>query len=195
MILRNYDNITVGRKLYTGKFGGNEFTDGNLFVKALTGDSYSPTTFCEPFYRFQYQRNSIYNANGCCIRCGSDNTPVTYDDYKLGSLYSNSQAVPVSSGSVYGEISYDADTNTFTQSYSCNFTAGEDLVIREIGVEQMYSGSGTYYYDKYTCITYREVLETPIEVAAGQFFKITLTWTTGATPNKPEDYSVNVTVE
>lgn len=201
MLLRNYDVMNIHRNISiqtNETFGESSFTDGNLYVKTFdgvlrascTGYGYSQAYFGN----MKYNIGSAYNAAGCVIVCGSNNDPVSYDDYTLKGYYS-SQVSPVSSGSGYYNKSYDEATGTFSCDYQCNFTATEDVTIREIGIVGTNGNSGNSVSTNELVLYYREVLEKEINVTAGQFFKITVHFTIPGYINKPADYQASVSVE
>jgi hypothetical protein len=171
---------------------GTEFIDGILNTKVLTG----AITFVREndnsakALPFSSMQPTLTNNTGYSwFVIGSGTTPVTYDDYNLENAFSNQIAVN-SSSFIGGDIIYHQDSNTFTKTCSYDYQAKEDIVVGEIGVVYNFGTSNTQ-----RCLVYREVLETPISVAIGQYFTVSLTTTVSANSNKPANYSATVTVE
>lgn len=218
MLLRNYDNIMTVRQLCSHNINlgdsSSAYGDGNLCVKNSSGTlrqlSSTFITSCQgtywgfnPFVHFYENANSFADLPGtsntrigeCTLVCGSDNTPVMYDDYKLGSQFTNTQVSRIVKNNYESPI-YNSNTNTWSSTYSTTVLANEPIIIKEIGIytSVQYDCSSTKYLDKGILI-YRKVLDTPIEVPAGTNFVLSFTTTVSANPNKPADYDATVSVE
>jgi hypothetical protein len=95
------------------------------------------------------------------IVVGTSDTPVTRDDYKLGSQIAHGNAT---GQLMYGAVSVDAPI-TYGTGYLTRFirvftnNSGADITVKEIGV---YSYTQQYYY----CII-RDVLTTPVTIPNG----------------------------
>lgn len=202
MNLRNYDNLVTaiqllninGKTISTGDH--TSYGDGQLTCKLIDGTIYKISGY-----------SSGNPGTGNCFTeftsidtglvCGSGDTAVTYDDYKLASIFSSSEISYVSCSC--SDLTYDETTNTFQKTLTKVFTAKTDITIKEIGFYTKMSchtvssnnASGSYY----TVLTYREVLDEPIEVAANSNFTLTLTTIVSACANKPAEYNASVTTE
>ena len=198
MLLRNYDNIMLARMCpnNTSEAPGTTndvFGDGKINVKYLDGKIYtlqgSYNYWCyNPFNNFSEMSVNDYSSSGSSnLICGSGFTPEHYDDYKLESGFTSNQVKRVSGVHKLETPIYDETTDTWTFTYTRNFLANEDITVREIGVlSSVYKSGGSN-----ACLVYRKVLETPLEVKAGNQFTLTFTATLSANPNKPADYDAN----
>lgn len=203
MLLRNYDNImlarmcpNIGTSLSVSI--ADSFGDGKINVKDNSGviKTIYPnnSTWCyDPFSYFTENSNTCtsLNAGYSNLICGSGSTPEHYDDYNLESLFTDSQISRVSNVHKIETALYDESTKSWTFTYTRNFLAKENITVREIGVNSGFYYSGGSYK---TCLVYRKVLETPLEVAAGNQFTLTFTATLSANPNKPANYDAGAAV-
>ena len=94
------------------------------------------------------------------IGVGTDDTPVTYEDYKLGSII----ALPQTQ---YNIINIVEDGKHIGLGYTVNINnnTGADVEIKEVG---LYSGCYAQVSTQRPFLIYREVLETPITIPNGQ---------------------------
>ena len=197
MLLRNYDNIVAAYSLaaYQEQIEDiSNFGDGHLNVKDRSGVlkylrtgslSYSAL----PMSVLYYIEGNDYNSykGDSWIVLGSGNTPVTYDDYKLENKLSASQIQINSSSGVSSTATYNEETKTWTKSRSYDFQIKSDVTVSEIGVE--YSADNGAQV-----LVYREVLDTPVSLTAGQYLKVSITTTVSANPNKPANVSASALV-
>lgn len=204
MILRNYDNVITALKLRTlaseraGSVISTDITtfgDGYLNVKCVSGEVgriYS--TAISPLCGFSSnEENDAATSNGYSnLVIGGSDTAVSYDDYCLGEQFTSSQVTAINNGKITESKVFDAVTNTFKTTYTRSYLANEDITIKEIGVKSgvNYTSSKTY-----TCLMYREVLDTPIEVPKNATVTLTFTIIESANPNKPADYVATASVE
>jgi hypothetical protein len=97
------------------------------------------------------------------IVAGTSDTPVTRDDYKLGSQISHGNGT---GQLMYGAMSHDAPT-TYSTGYLTRairvFTnnSGDSITVKEIGIYVSYAS-----YPYYFCII-RDVLSTPVTIPNG----------------------------
>lgn len=202
MNLRNYDNIMAAKQLvanYKGCISTGEHTnfgDGHLTVKDTSASIwriYNGTSYVEymrqPFY---FDNNSV----GMGLTCGSGDSVVTYDDYKLNIPVTDSDCSHVSF--TLSETTYDEATNTFKRTYKRIFAAKKDFVIKEIGfvtyVPCSSSQTNSEGSDR-SCLMYRKVLDEPISVEANSNFELTFTTVVSACANKPAVYEASVITE
>lgn len=198
MLLRNYDNIMLARMCpnntsETPATTDDVFGDGKINVKDISGNIKGLQGshyywYNNPFNYFTENRSNDCGGSGYSnLICGSGSTSEHYDDYKLETPFTNSQISSVSGVHKIKTPVYDETTGSWTFTYTRNFLANEDITVMEIGVlSSIFSGGGYY-----TALTYRKVLETPLEVKAGNQFTLTFTATLSANPNKPADYDAN----
>ncbi|MBE6800684.1 MAG: hypothetical protein E7529_05720 [Ruminococcaceae bacterium] len=194
MILRNYDNILAYNALPNRnavEFPGEKvFGDGYLACKLTHGTVANPQYYngYSPLSMFsESSPNSSANSYSNLI-CGSGDTEVTYDDYKLASPFTTKELSSVSGVHKVSEPVYDEETNTMSISYTRNFLANENVTVREIGIHYTLKNVGEV-------LIYRKVLENPIEVTAGNQFSLTFTAFVPINPNKPANYEATASVE
>jgi hypothetical protein len=203
MLLRNYDNAMICQGMVvtrgTSEFlvSDGEFGDGSLVIRNVYNNSNNK--ICNNSYWVHQPLSTFDNAGqtdsfsrGCSnLVIGDGNTPVTYDDFKLESMISGAKVIFASHSFDY---QYNEENNTLTSNYKKVFTATENITIKEIGV---YSSVpfGTTESKFIPILTYREVLETPIEVAAGSNVVVTFTKKQNLNQNKPADYVATASVE
>jgi hypothetical protein len=99
------------------------------------------------------------NYSGSNLICGpgtitvdGEIKPETYDDYKM-TLFLNSDINFVKHW--VDNISYNAEDNTWTNTYHKVYTANKTITIKEIGIRG-WNGTG--------CLLYRKILDTPITI-------------------------------
>lgn len=106
---------------------------------------------------------------------GTGSTPFKYTNYALES--------PINEGitgvEYYVARSYNEDTNAYEAIITATFTSSIDTTISEVGVVKSICNVSSYsdyeyasYY--YNVLAAREVLETPIEVKAGETFTVSI---------------------
>lgn len=195
MLLRNYDNIVAAYSLVSlaeGQKGDTTvFGDGHLNYKSIansieyiTGIGYG---WGLPLQRLYPGTQGSEGASW--ISLGSGTIPVTYDDYKLENQLSTSQILVNTSSEIIGDPIYDETNKTWTKTMSYDFTAKSDVTVSEIGVIYCLNSRG---YSAHLALVYREVLDTPVSLTAGQYLKVSITTTVSANPNKPADVSATV---
>lgn len=169
MLLRNYYNFLAYTTL--GMTYGSTFEDGSLKVKTVDGELRTPSigSFDACFANGVAIPNqntpsvehymSMQGSYKFDIGFGTDDTPATFDDYKLSSWVSFAYSDPVSYS-----VTYDNSTKKYIKNYSVNIRniTSSDITVKEVG---LYTGNGSYGY---TTLFYREVLETPFTIAAGE---------------------------
>jgi hypothetical protein len=206
MLLRNYDNYMVTRQILrstTGDSGYKPFNDtsafgeGHINIKDYNGTIkvFAPATTTNGsnsgMTAFAYLMENVYSLNGggSNLVVGSDDTPVTYDDYKLGSIIPTSQIKAVSQS--VSTPKYNENTKSWDTTYSKRYVANSDITIKELGiVEYLWSSTGAAF-----ALLYREVLSSPISVPANATVVVTFTMKVYDTPNKPVDYAATASVE
>jgi hypothetical protein len=132
----------------------SSFIVGNATALDITGTSRTETLY--PFQINAPAGNANYG-----IVVGSSDTPVTRDDYKLGSQ--------IAHGTGTGQLTYGATSIDSPVTYSTGYlirvirvftnNSGADITVKEIGV--YFYGLGHYY-----CII-RDVLSTPVTIPNG----------------------------
>lgn len=177
MFLRNYYNILALRAVrnFEGTTPTTAFPDvygsfgtGKLALKrwneTVENAIYNGFTYAIPYLKPSYigfnSVSSPTDSGSTAIVFGAGDTPVTMDDYKLDSVIASSviQRASISSSNLnYTALTYDQTTDTFTLRARVVVTnsSASAVTIKEFGLV-------TYYY-----LFYREVLATPVTVAAG----------------------------
>lgn len=158
MLLRNFYNMMA--LLLTGNTALNDgFQDGSLNLKNMSGDAYTAldSIWSVSSGAVYYWFPTCYlNYGKECFIFGTDDTAVTYDDYTL-SLASLTNVQYSWDG-----INYDAESKTYSNTARFIFknNTSSDITVKEIGIR-------TYGYQPQSVLLYREVLETPITIPAG----------------------------
>jgi hypothetical protein len=132
----------------------SNFINANVATTDITG-----TSRTELIYPIAVNAGAGVTSYGIVV--GSSDTPVTRDDYKLGSQIAHGSGT---GQLMYGAVSIDAPT-TYGTGYLTRvirvFTnnSGADITVKEIGV---------YYYNiyHYFCMI-RDVLTTPVTIPNG----------------------------
>ena len=204
MLLRNYDNIQIlfnyakpmGYPQCTDKdvFGDGHLniksTGGSIVTRYNGGNQYNQNLFGS-FYLGENElasNTANYELQSNLIIGGGD-TPVTYDDYCLTSMFSKTQVT--ANLQQHENLYYDDINRIWVSTYKKLFLANEDITVKEVGVTTRVRTAKSYDYDY---LIYRDVLETPIEVKAGELVAITFTTKMGY-GNKPTDYVATASVE
>lgn len=160
MFLRNYYNAIARANLGLSPAVGSGFGDGSLSMRSTNG------SIITSIYDGQYSRNlfPIMAEIGLptsgysyfpCIVFGTGNEPVTFDDYRLGTLIQSG----ISSATVSkGNFSYNVDENKYygQNKYTLSNTSSEKIVIREYALG---GGISTDSYNASPFIYYRELIE------------------------------------
>ncbi len=202
MNLRNYDNVMAAKQLFayykecisTGEH--TNFADGHLTIKNTGANIfriYNGTDYTE-YMRQPFYYDSTYVNEG--LICGSGDSAVAYDDYKLSVPFTDDDCSHVSFA--LSETTYDEATNTFKRTLKRIFAAKKDLVIKEIGFVTKVPGASSQTASKgsdQSCLMYRKVLDEPIIVQANSNFELTFTTVVSACANKPAEYDASVVVE
>lgn len=164
MLLRNFYNMLTYLMLGSKSLGStSNFGEGFNYVKKTDGSICTMSdvsSYKEYYFPMAYMSGNGYSSLAGNIAFGTDDTPVTFNDYKLTNLkYFTINGSPTCDG-----ITYDATTKTFSNIFRCNYTndTGADITVKEIGVTTVQN-----------CLIYREVLETPFTVPAGKTFTFT----------------------
>lgn len=113
--------------------------------------------------------NEYYWSN---LVVGSGTTPVTMEDYRIESEITTLSCLSVS-------VSYDPENGTVTYDKTIKNTSSGTITVSEIGIVGLMkyyssvhtSNSGTTF----PVLCYREVLDTPIVVAPGESFTVSIT--------------------
>ena len=194
MNLRNYDNVIAAKQLiavhntYISQGEHNNFGDGHLTFKDK-GANIRKISYCCGSSGYEGMRLPFSDSGyvGSGLICGSGDTPVTYDDYKLATEFTSNDISIVSIK--YSDTTYDEATNSFKRTETKIFAAKQDLIIKEIGFSSgVYSNSSLY-----ETLMFRKVLDEPISVQANSNFELTFTTTVSACANKPAEYEASVT--
>lgn len=165
MLLRNFYNILALTTTGDNPIGtSSSWGDGSLNLKQLNGAIKTClNAFTNLSYWYMYNVfPTIYMSYGKeCILFGTDDTPVTFNDYTLSGYKSLSHTT----NPTWDGVQYNADTKEYSNILRATIknNTGADFTIKEIGIK-------TYGYD---ILMYREVLETPITIPAGK----TITYT------------------
>lgn len=106
---------------------------------------------------------------------GTGTTPAKYTDYKL----ENPITEGITGVEYYVVRSYNEDSNNYEAIITATFTSTINTTITEVGLVKsifdndnpIYSEYASYYYN---VLAAREVLETPIDVKAGETFTVSI---------------------
>ena len=106
---------------------------------------------------------------------GTGSTPAKYTDYKL----ENPITEGITGVEYYVAKSYNEDSNNYESIITATFTSTIDTTISEVGVVKSICNVSSYsdyeypsYY--YNVLAAREVLDTPIDVKAGETFTVSM---------------------
>lgn len=201
MLLRNYDKLCAFSTLThlydaSGNMGTTQYdVINNIYPKATGGNILGLFTQARsapglPMTKFTNGLNGLGDItyHDCNLIVGTNNTPVTYDDYTMSPISTND----IKNIAHTYEFHEDENTGEIISTYKKTFTAFNDITIKEIGVIQgVQNSSSSYQY----VLVYREVLETPIEVPAAANVMITLTKRISPNSNQPADYVATASVE
>lgn len=200
MFLRNFDNINVVRRSpisLANPSASSTYGDGSLYCKNLAGYIQSIVPRGSMFTYFYNTQNSdikLSDNNGsyCYIKWSDSTDEVSYDEYTVN-LPATSSPVSVSTETVYNETD-----GSYTTTVKQVYVAKEDLTVGSIVICMAcaYGSVDTYPTNKVHAVEiYREVLATPLEVAADASFVLTFEIKVSANPNKPADYTATASVE
>lgn len=173
MFLRNYDNYMAALflsdvktyKLYGYGFFAAEnttyFQDGFINLRTTNGKItdvkiiYSSEAISSP---------GIMSEGAICL--GDGDTPVTYDDYALSGASISNKLVRISRTKTW-----DSENKKWVVKLVCGYenTGTTDIVIKEWGLMHGISSSYIVYgINQYITLMFREVLEEPITIPAGE---------------------------
>lgn len=183
MVLRNYHNILAALVLGAKSTGELSFGDGCLSIKTPSGTLYYLDHSIVSVYSCyesigkptgSMNTNSSGSATFSSMVFGTGDTAVTYDDYKLESEYTSYSRASF----VVTEPVYDASTRKFTRTVSCVLTntGASEVTLKEMGIYMSTAGYSSSTTGARWCLVYREVLDTPITIAAGDSVKYTHTF-------------------
>ena len=156
------------------KTSTSDFNDNNISVKNLNGTymSYIGGKNSSPnlnyIYPYSYTGGMIQltsgamklsSAYGVCF--GSDDTPVTYDDYTLTALGIDFTINNFSAGTP----TYDESNRTWSNiiEFDLTNTSSTDVDVKEVGIITGGSSGANYH-----SLIYREGLENPFTLQANQ---------------------------
>jgi hypothetical protein len=123
--------------------------EGELF--SLTANAYS--------YQSDIQNYKIIYSR---LELGTSNTPVEYDQYAMGSILDRTETFDtITVKRTYG-LYEDGSLEIF---FIVTCTPKTDLTIKEVGLSKSIFQNNT---ERGRFLIYREVLETPIQLTAGQ---------------------------
>jgi len=187
MLLKNYYEIyknissTCSLKNVAGTdvtskylyFGGTS-TTGGVTYRNIINSSATSTNVTSGFNQLGVLYGMVANGNPesvtnfysmgiGLIGVGTDDTPVTYEDYKLGNIV----ALPQTQYNIVNIVE-DGKHIGLGYTVSINNNTGADVEIKEVG---LYSG---LYNQSKPFLIYREVLETPITIPNGQSIVVTM---------------------
>ena len=109
--------------------------------------------------------------NGLCMYIGSGNTEPTVDDYSLKNAY-----IPKSNYKyVTAEIIKNVENSKLITTFKGYFEAITDLTVKESCLCSTFLFASTSSSNRRIAMLTRNVLETPIEVTAGESFTVTET--------------------
>lgn len=174
MLLRNYYNLQAALALGIQSTDTDTFGDGHINAKNYSGaikdiQPVYATSVKADSYGFGWAANTILSAessvqSSATVCFGTGTTAVTYEDYKLEAIITTGLA---KASFTHGTPSYNSETKKWDGTLSCvtTNTSGSTITINEIGIYMpvTYSGGNSGH----GTLVYREVLTTPITIAAG----------------------------
>lgn len=187
MLLRNYDLLCA---LQLSTFKKTVIDTIRTKIKTTAGSSIGNSTAFTSYIPFNnfIITNNVTGTNGySTLVVGSDDTPVTYDDYKISLIsgLTGVSATEFQTGLIDNETIFE---NTIKTIYT-NSNA-DTVIIKEIGVYYNVANNTSY-----ATMIYREVLDTPIEVPSGANVVISLTKKINLCSNQPAEYTATATTE
>jgi hypothetical protein len=202
MITRNWKIVkgtaerregTQGTEAKYQYIGGVFDTEGNNVPYITTGCSTGTTTTYKVLFTSnetlftswsnsldqtygEYELGNTSSAGGRSkIIFGSDETPPAATDYRINQ--------PIESGITLNERTissvYNEETNNFETLITYRGSVSKDMIIKEVGIVKAIcittntSGSTDSYFKKNILCT-RDVLETPLDLKAGDGFRVTI---------------------
>lgn len=162
-------NPPISVKLPTGRVVYTDFSEPQNYS---TSASYSSRSLPfelgkQPLMLLTYENDLIqasYNLNSG-IAVGSSDTPVNFNDYKLGSIISSGISLVSRNGVTKEATAYDPDTHHVSskRTYTLNNNSAGNITVRELG---LYIACGENL--KYMALVYREVLPEPVILAPAE---------------------------
>lgn len=165
--------ITVGAGSYSGTsvYVWKSISRGNENLLGIWSDDYNQLT--KSYYTGGY--GTCFGGGYSKVVFGSGSTPATAKDYAMEE--------PITSGITRIERSFSTNYNEETNNFECLITyhgrVSEDMVIREVGIVKTILKSQGYnsisddeYWENILCT--RDVLETPLDLKAGDGFRVTI---------------------
>lgn len=171
MFLRNF-YITLALQFFNyNSMGEQSWSDGNLYLRNVNAGFISASA--APRLRFAILYPQTSSGGTPFITFGTGTTPVDYDDYKLASAITSTNLT--ASNFTYGSYHYNPTTRTYSVPITCilsNNSTSTSYTIKEVGIGYYYSVSSS---NNGAVLYYREVLEEPFTIMAGESLKYTHT--------------------
>lgn len=193
MWLRNFDLACASTQIagsipLPSAAGAVAGEDGYNMLRQRTGTWVPPKMYssgsrylpADLYYRGYMQSMAASSTSGgFCF--GTGMTPVTYDDYNLEHYLDKTFTYATSTEAV----TYDENKKTFIRTLTSDFlnSSGADVTVSEIGNGGWFAISSVGNFASFLLL--REVLSTPVTVAAGEYIRVTLSYEVGAYPSKP----------
>lgn len=175
MLTRNFYNLQAALTLGIQSTDTATFGDGHINAKDYNGTirliQPSPDGAMQTFfYGFGWSVSTSINGHtssfstGGILSFGTGTTAETFEDYKLETIITAGLSKATFT---HGAPAYNAETKKWTNTLSCvvTNTSGSPITINEIGVYVPVAYSSTSA--GYGTLVSREVLTTPITIAAG----------------------------
>jgi len=143
-------------------------TNGEL-VYSYTSHAYSynggsPVSTISPFR--DWRTATTVSCGRCSLVVGTDNTPETYDDYKISTFTCNT-FLANSNIDANGSFAYHPENKHISNTITVSFfnSSGTTQTVNEIGVLMCNE-----------LLIYRKVLETPLTVPPDGYFKVSFNY-------------------
>jgi hypothetical protein len=157
---------------YLNNFSG--FGDGNISVKTTDGTIRKNIYLNVSGYEFGLGMpiSTSITYSDRSIVFGTGTTPVTFDDYSLENIISTGYS---KSGFTFGTATYNITNKTWSCPFNVLLTNSNSsaLTFNEVGIVAPFNTYNGTSLNQYNALIYREVLSTPITIAANDVVKYT----------------------
>lgn len=148
------------------------------YYKNVKGDVYKMEYSYYQYSNKFYTKGNLYNSTATLVTSSNYTTNVT-SEIVIGIGFGKSNTEETLNDYIldFIDATYNSSKNSIiidevgnvSINYSIVATSNEDATIKEVGIFKPFNYNSGYEYGTYTLI-YRKVLDTPIQVKAGQVF-------------------------
>lgn len=185
MWLRNFDNVMLIASGLPFVEYGNYQNGMNVNGSTVFGEGYVNAKAPNgTISNIAINKNSYFFAPAVCAKSsivlGTGSTAVTYDDFKLsGDVIASNQGLSVANP----QITYDAVSKKYSKVITITYTntTASSVTISEWGIYQVNNNTSSTYTsiafsntESKIVLLYREVLSSPVVVAAGETVTLSL---------------------